>query len=885
MNSLETLQAALAERYEIEREIGVGGMATVYLARDIRHKREVALKVLKPELGAVLGTERFLSEITVTANLQHPNLLPLFDSGEAGGLLFYVMPFVRGETLRAKIDREKQLSVDEAVRIAVAVASALQYAHENGVIHRDLKPENILLQSGQPVIADFGIALAVSKAGGARVTQTGLSLGTPQYMSPEQATGDRVIDARSDIYSLGAVTYEMLSGEPPHSGNSAQAIIAKLMTSEPQPLNTLRSTIPVNVACAVEKALAKLPADRFASAKEFADALQNPHFTIASKYTRGAAEQSASAKKWKRFAAAAFVTAAIFIAVALWALLRPAPLKPVRRYEMALDSAEAMGGAIGRFDLSPDGVRLVYTSIPGQKLILRQRNQLHGTIVPGAEPAYSPFISPDGNRVGYVGPPALLKVVSLNGGPPILISDSVTAPGGTFGSDGYIYATGLRGRGIVRLAESPNAPLKRITRVDSASGETTHVWPEILPDGKGMLFTVIYGAGTAQTKSPVIAVGDLATGKYRILVSGVRARYSPSGHIVFATSDGTLLFAPFDAHAMKLTGDPAAITQGLRLGAFNAADFALSRDGTLIYLTGGIGVDRELVWVGRDGKIEPIDPSWKATFNYPIVSPDGKRLAVTILASGKTDIWVKQLDRGPSLKLTFEGTGNIYPEWTVDGQSITYESNAAGQQDLWTKRADGSAQAVLQVHMARDIGAGLWSRDGKWLVVRSSVNVEGGGDIYAMRPGVDSAPMPLLTTKFAELAPTLSPDGHWMAYVSDESGRREIYVVPFPAVSSAKWPVSTQGGQEPLWSHNGKEIFYRDGAGNLVSVAVKTSPTFSAGATTTLFAVRDFIATGNQRGYDVTADDKRFVFVRSIGGAIPDKVVVVENWFEELKRK
>src|SRR5438105_2645285 len=332
MTQLETLQRSLADRYTIEKEIGVGGMATVYLARDLKHGRPVALKVLKPELGAVLGAERFLSEIKVTANLQHPNLLPLFDSGEANGLLFYVMPFVQGESLRARLDREKQLPIEESVRIAVACASALAYAHEHGVIHRDLKPENILLQSGQPVIADFGIALAVTNAGGTRVTQTGLSLGTPQYMSPEQATGDREIDARSDIYSLGAVTYEMLSGEPPHSGNSAQAIIAKLMTSEPQPLNTLRSTIPFNVVCAVEKALAKLPADRFSSAKEFADALQNPHFTIATKSGRGSAEQSPAVRKWKRNTIAAAGLAAMLLAFTLWTTLRPAPPKPVTRF-------------------------------------------------------------------------------------------------------------------------------------------------------------------------------------------------------------------------------------------------------------------------------------------------------------------------------------------------------------------------------------------------------------------------------------------------------------------------------------------------------------------------------------------------------------------------
>ena len=273
-DTLASLTAALTDRYRIQREIGQGGMATVFLARDTKHDRPVALKVLRPELGAVLGVERFLSEIRVTANLQHPNVLPLFDSGEANGLLFYVMPFVDGESLRTRLTREKQLPIDEAVRITVALASALDYAHRNGIIHRDLKPENILMQAGQPVIADFGIALAVRNAGGNRVTQTGLSLGTPEYMSPEQATGDREIDARTDIYSLGAVTYEMLTGEPPHTGSTAQAVIARVLTEKPRGVRVSRPNVPPYVGQAIEQALEKLPADRWETAQQFADALQ-----------------------------------------------------------------------------------------------------------------------------------------------------------------------------------------------------------------------------------------------------------------------------------------------------------------------------------------------------------------------------------------------------------------------------------------------------------------------------------------------------------------------------------------------------------------------------------------------------------------------------------
>lgn len=812
---METLKAALSDRYEIDREIGSGGMATVYLARDLRHQREVALKVLKPELGAILGTERFLSEIRVTANLQHPNLLPLFDSGEAGGLLFYVMPFVRGETLRAKIDRERQLSVDEAVRIAVAVASALQCAHESGVIHRDLKPENVLLQSGQPVIADFGIALAVSKAGGARVTQTGMSLGTPQYMSPEQAAGDRVIDARSDIFSLGAVTYEMLSGEPPYSGPSAQAIIAKLMTSEPQSLTTLRSTIPGNVACAVEKALAKLPADRFASAQEFAGALQNPSFTFASKYARGTVEHSAATRQWQRIAIGASATTLLALAAALWVTLKPEPPKPVVRYVLGMDSTEIIGGGLRRVALSPDGNLLAYSLLPDFNLHVRRRDQLRGTIVPGASDAHSPFFSQDGSKIGYLSSPALLKVVSVSGGPPVLISDSIAGAGGAFGPDGSIYATRLNSWEIVRMTDAPGSPLEPVTAVDTVKGELGHIWPEVLPGGKSMLFVIVYGTSAISspqaTKASMIAVADLGTGKYRPLVAGIRAAYSPSGHLLYATSDGSLMASEFDSRKGELRGSPAAVISGLRAGSWPSAasDFHVSQTGSLAYITGQGGSERELVWIRRDGKIEPVDPAWRGIFNNPSLSPDGKRVAVSITAGERTDIWVKQLDRGPSLKLTFQGSANVHPGWTADGQSVTYLSNASTPTGIWTKRADGSAQAFQQIDARVDLATAVWSRDGRWLVYRTSVIVAGAGDILAIRPGVDSAPHVLLAASHAEVDPALSPDGKWLAYTSNETGRHEVYVVPFPNVTAAKWPISTRGGNEPVWAHSGRELFFR----------------------------------------------------------------------------
>src|SRR5688572_17895579 len=327
----ERLATALGDRYRIERELGQGGMATVYLAEDLKHKRKVALKVLKPELAAVLGADRFVQEITTTASLQHPHILPLFDSGTADGFLFYVMPFIQGETLREKLNRETQLGVDEAVRITTDVADALQYAHEQGVIHRDIKPENILLANGRPMVADFGIALAVSAAAGGRMTETGLSLGTPHYMSPEQATADKDLTGRSDIYSMGSALYEMLTGNPPHVGASAQQIIMKIIADTPRPVTELRRAVPPNVAAAVAKSIEKLPADRFETARAFAEALKNPSFTTATAFTAS----GAAAGGWKQRAAIplAFTSIALLVAAG-WGWLRAEPVAPVARFDL-----------------------------------------------------------------------------------------------------------------------------------------------------------------------------------------------------------------------------------------------------------------------------------------------------------------------------------------------------------------------------------------------------------------------------------------------------------------------------------------------------------------------------------------------------------------------
>ena len=879
MSAITQLSAALASRYEIEREIGAGGMATVYLARDVRHQRHVALKVLNPELGAVLGAERFLSEIRVTANLQHPNLLPLFDSGEADGLLFYVMPFVDGETLRARLEREKQLPVDDAVRIAVAVSSALAYAHEHGVIHRDLKPENILIQAGQPVIADFGIALAVSKAGGARVTQTGLSLGTPQYMSPEQAAGDRVIDGRSDIYSLGAVTYEMLGGEPPHSGTSAQAIIAKLMTSEPQPLRSLRKAVPLNVSDAVGKALEKSPADRFSSATAFAEALVNPAFST--RPVESAPTARVAVRGTGAIATAAAV-AGVLAGMALWALAnRPTTVaRPLARVQIALRAGEeiippAQGPS---FTMSHDGSTLVYTGpapVRNWQLWRRRLNELGAVPIKGTEAGVIPSLSPDDREIAFGSmQDRKLRTVSIEGGTPLVIADSLRRGGLHWASDGFVYFRDMR-NGISRVSPR-GGKVEQVTTVAVRGAGSGHFWPQLLPGGA---LLHIDRPGLVLNDARVV-VTHPGSGDRTVLTAGVYARYAPSGHLVWATADRTVLAARFDPKSFTL-GAPVPVLDRIRVESFlGSADFAFSDDGRLFYQEGELSQDA-LVWISRNGAAS--DPIGITGFHVRTVlggfslSPDGKHLAITRTLEGGGDVWVKQLPDGPIERLTFEGTPNYWPSWTADGQFISFTSGRATETALFIRRADGTGRDSALLSVKGGVLYGRWA--GPWLVA----STKDAREIVAVRPGVDRAPRLITTSdRFNVGSGVVSPDEKWIAYVSNESGVNEVYVRPFPEAAGGKWLVSADGGSSPSWSRAGGELFYLRGQ-ILMAATYTVTPTFTVQRRSVMIPDSVVSAHHLTGAYDVSPDGSRFLMSSAKDQGLT--LILVENWFEELKRK
>ena len=794
------LASALSDRYRIERELGQGGMATVYLAEDLKHDRKVAIKVLHPELSAVIGVDRFLSEIKTTASLQHPHILGLIDSGEADGLLYYVMPFIEGETLRGRLNREKQLPIDDAVRLTKEVAAALEFAHKRGIIHRDIKPENILLQDGQALVADFGIALAVQQAGASRKTQTGMSLGTPAYMSPEQAMGERDIGPRSDVYALGAMTFEMLAGEPPFTGPNSQAIVAKVLTEPPPLLRPKRPTVSPAIEYAVLTALQKLPADRFGSAKDFADALDGKGYAAtAAMVSARPARPSRLSRPVDARGIALLLTAA---GVAGWLSPRP-PAEPVRRYAIDLPINQQMEwGRIGtNIDLSPDGSKYVYVG-PGDQgggLWLRQRDRLEATLVPGSANAINPRFSPDGRQIAFsTGSVLELKLAGLDGGAPVTIArgGSGASGGVAWSDDGWIYFDAVPGLSRVR----PNGDsVQVVVPIDAAHGEAGQAWPDPVPGGRWLIYR------TRHSNSPDefdIGVSDLKNGTRHVLTKGVFARRIAPGLLGIVRADGVLTVVRVDERTMTLKGTPVAVIEGVRTKLLASVDLTLAA-GTLMYVRGGANVASvSAVWVTRDGAAKVIDPPVVVTppNNRGLaLSPDGRRFVVDMVGPKSTDLWVKELPAGPFSRLTFEGLENTRPSWTPDGQSVLYILNrgsGVNTTQVWRKKADGSAPAESVYATSRSIIEAIMSRDGQWLIYRVNSD-SGGADIFGVRLGRDTTPVPLVTGPFAEASPALSPDGRWLAYVSNESGNLEVYVRPFPDVSRGRWQVSTGGGSAP----------------------------------------------------------------------------------------
>ena len=872
---LARLAESLADRYEVQSELGAGGMATVYRAVDLRHQRDVAIKVLHPELGAALGGDRFLSEIRTTARLQHPHILPLLDSGEADGLLYYVMPLVTGETLRHRLERERQLPIDDAISIAREVADALGYAHGLGVIHRDVKPENILLRDGHALVADFGIALAVQTAGGARMTQTGLSLGTPQYMSPEQAMGERTIDGRSDVYALGAVTYEMLAGEPPFTGPNVQAIVARSLAEEPRSLSVQRRAIPAGVEHAVMRALEKLPADRYARTTEFAAALLVD--APASVRAGGRGRRTLSSRKGLVVAmGAAMLAAGIGVGRVL---AKPAAVtEPTRQLAIGLPdsirvafrgSPDAPGGQ-GSVTISGDGRRIAWIgTIPREaegnvQLYTRDLSSYTIRAVPGTTGAFAPFLSSDGSLLGYFSGHELRETNLNNGETRVLLRDLTRPNGATYLANGNVLVA-IETGGLTVVARGGGARPMRVSA--PASGELDSTGVLNFPDAvSGDRFAVGLSRGGPMVVASLsdrtmrrIRPFDVTDSAAGIVGSAPRV---VGGRLYWLEQD-VVLSAAFDAQEARLTSEPVPVVSGVRGDLFGAADFDVADDGTVVFVAGADPSIGHLAWLDPTGRVDTLalPPANYVGFD---VSPDGRSLLTkSITSGGVTEIRVVDLARGTSSALDV-GSGDIsQPGWSADGRSALVSVAPQGLASARVLRVPVDGRSPIDTIMPGGLDRYAVSRDGRVTILQVSTTRSPNrylsvGQGATLHGSTSNGPFEELTTLRDFVAPSLSPDGKWVAYERYGLGQSSaVYIERFP-LDGRPIQVSTDGGAyETFFSAKGDKLFYRAGRGVMQVPLTVDGDRMTLGKPTTYveFAFADFLG----RGYELGHDDRLLV--------------------------
>ena len=853
-------------------------MATVYLAHDLRHEREVAIKVLHPDLGAVLGSERFLSEIKTTARLQHPHILPLLDSGAADGLLYYVMPYVRGETLRGRLSRERQLPLDDAVRIAREVADALGAAHGLGIIHRDIKPENILLQGGHALVADFGIALAVQHAGGARMTQTGLSLGTPQYMSPEQAMGERAVDARSDIYALGAVTYEMLTGDPPFTGATVQAIIAKALTERPIPPSTVRDTVPPGVEHAVLRALAKLPADRFATAGEFVVALGD---ASATRYLTPSRAAPPPARPSVGLIAAGAGLAAVALAAG-WALGKAgsgngsASAPSSTRFVLEARAGEVTPNIIGKvFALSPDGATIVYVASLGgqpQQLFKRRYDELGATAIPGTSGATDPSFSPDGRWIAFFTGSQLAKI-PLEGGTPFQIA---TVPGAT--SRGLTWA----GNGELVFATNASATLfavnengGAIRQVFRAPGNHGLRWPVALAGSDELLFSSFSATGD----SVFVYHGSLGDGEFTRVNT---ESYHPLGvvddRLIYVNRSGDVMAAPYDAGARVTTGPGQRIVSGVSMSIGTGFGVAtLSHSGDLLYRDGN--TESQLVFADAKGNVR-LAVTDTLGYATPRFSPDGRRLVVTVESFSRRGLFLLDRASGILSRFTEDDVGTIRdrPEWTADGRRLIYRRQAQVGNVIVTRPVDrtGGETPVPGPRVA--VNEMVMSSDGKTVIARVSSGIASSQDLWWWQPP-DTTFHKFTEDLVFETGARFSPDGKWVAYTAEAAGVREVYVAPFPGPGGAT-QVSKGGAGLPVWGADGRTIYYPQ-VNRMMATTVAFSPSAEVTGTRTVFEGNYSLDDALHAPFDISKDGV-FALVRPVR---PARSVVIRDFRTEMRNQ
>jgi serine/threonine-protein kinase len=870
-------------------------MGEVYRARDTRLDRIVAIKVLPTHLADRSELrERFEREARTIASLNHPHICTLFDIGQQDGIDYLVMEYLEGETLAQRLVKGS-LPLEQVLQFAIEISDTLDKAHRKGVTHRDLKPGNIMLTKTGTKLLDFGLAKLKQEVAPANVqlsqlatadeplTAKGTIVGTLQYMAPEQLEGKEV-DARTDIFAVGAVVYEMATGKRAFGGKSQASLIAAILKREPPPMLSLQPMTPPVLDRIVKKCLAKEPEKRWQAASDVCDELKwiaegGSQVTLAP--IAAVKGIRALGRRTLVLGLGALLLAAAVASLATWNL-KPAPSpQPVTRTVINLPPGQQLAGLDSgpAVALSPDGTQLAYVARQGgtQQLYLRAMDSLESKPIPGTEGGVNPFFSPDGQWVGFFAGQKLKKV-SVSGGSALTIGDATFPRGASWGSHGMIAFAPSVGSSLKQVPGGGGTP-QLLTRLEK--GEVNQRWPEFLPGGKAMLFS---GAPTnASWTNSQVAAQSVGTGERRNLIHGAtHPRYAASGHLIYAQG-GSLMAVPFDPRRLAITGATVPIVEGvLQSPSSGAAQYSLSATGSLVYIPGGVQADqRRLVWVSRNGAEQPMAAPARA-YVYPRFSPDGRQVGVGITEE-ESQVWLYDLTRETLTRFTFEGHVNLNAIWTPDGKWIAIQSNREGPLNIFWQRADGSGGLEHLIASEYNNFPTSWSPDGQ-LLAFTEINPNTGYDIWVLRLS-DRKAQPFLRTPFNESASRFSPDGRWIAYISDESGRFEIYVQPYPD-PGGKWQISTEGGTEPLWNRNGRELFYRSGA-KLMAVDIATQPGFTVGKPRMLFEGPYTPASGTTPNYDVSPDGQRFLMLKPIESAetAPTEINVVLNWFEELKQK
>ncbi|HXW06931.1 MAG TPA: protein kinase [Vicinamibacterales bacterium] len=862
--------------YEIVQPAGSGGMGDVYRARDTRLDREVAVKTLKGPF-----TERFEREARAISSLNHPNICTLHDVGEHEGTGYLVMEYIEGKPVSGP------LPVEQALALGIEICEALHAAHRKGIIHRDLKPDNILVTKQGVKLLDFGLAKlaggasmtsgpgasAVEQATVAALTGAHTVVGTPQYMAPEQIEA-RQVDARTDIFAFGCVLYELLTGKRAFEGQTSSSVMAAVLATEPRPLDQLVPLTPPALERIVSRCLAKDPEDRWQSARDVAAELRWVAQGGSKVGLPAVVSSRRRVREYVAWAVCGVATAAAIGFATAWVRRAPEP-GPIVRFPLIMPpSVQNASPPV----VSPDGRNIVFAAdSDGRRMIwIRPLDALEPRPIPGTEGVQRPFWSPDSRFVAFVAG-GKLKKVDITGGPPQAICDAPNGSDGAWSPEGVILFDGRATDPLMRVPASGGVAQPVVFEAGKDEGTPGTGWPEFLPDGKHFLYT------RSDPTSPemTLMVGSIDGPAVKTLFkTTTRVQYADPGYLLFVR-DRTLVAQRFDAQALTLEGEPVPMGEGLGTDDVGLASFSASHNGTLVFRGGDLTGTR-LLWVDRSGRETPVLDA-PADYRDTSLSPDGARLVYDIGDGSTTrgDLWIRDLTRGVSSRFTFDAASEMNPKWSPDGRRIVYTSKVKGPGDLVVKDASGTRDAEPLLVDGEEKYVSDWSRDGRYILYSSRGEGDGSWDIWAFPVSGDRKPFPVVKTPFAELWATFSPGANYIAYQSNESGRAEIYVHEFPEARN-KWQISTEGGLEPYWSADGRELFYRSGS-RVFSVPVQTGATFAAGTPAPLFQTR--FATVTVRGrYRPAPDGQRFLVLSPLAREAEQPASVVLNWTSALQR-